>query len=147
MSSYIERTNQDEINSNITSKRSIIILLSIDILADLYNTELSEDTPFLKWLLYYLMLFPDFNVQRTLYEMCTRCDKLGKNQPLSIYWHGTIVQPGLWISLGYYLVYFTLYWVYVLSIEIKYIFFKYSIQLCSSSWCLSAKIFTVEIVW
>lgn len=53
----------------------------------------------------FLMFFPDFNVDRTLHTMTNR--RLPNYEhPFSEYLHGTVMNPGLLISVTYYMLFF-----------------------------------------
>lgn len=78
-----------------------------DILADIYNahTILSN---WLSWLLPLVMFFPDCNMPRTMYTILHRLNhhSIHHHSGNVDYWHGTMHEPGLWISLVYYLAHF-----------------------------------------
>lgn len=78
---------------------------SIDLIADLYNEHATGEI--LESFLWVLMMFPDFNIQRTLLVMCERANanESGKRS-LSFYWLGDVKKPGLMISCVYYMLHF-----------------------------------------
>lgn len=74
-------------------------------LADFYNEKKIENTSW-DWLLYYLMIFPDFNISRALYVMCHRIKVSTSKNTFSDYLYGSVKEPGLLISLTYYIAFF-----------------------------------------